>query len=71
MTTPPEDLVLVAKAIDRDAINLVSSPDWSDKETHDTWRKHVPPSMRKLWGRLGLEARLAAYVVANEAVEYR
>jgi hypothetical protein len=69
VTTPPEDLVLAARAIDPNVLDAIARVSWDEDELTLDWRIHVPPSLRKLWGRLGLEARLAVYLTAQLALD--
>jgi len=74
MTTPPEDLVIAARALDPNVFETVARITWEPAnddapEVVLDWRIYVHPAVRKLWGRLGLEARLAVYLTARVAMD--
>jgi len=60
--TPPEDLVVLARHLDPDFHTKALGP-WNDTEA---WRANIPPSLRKIWGRLDYSERLVAFVLATE-----
>jgi hypothetical protein len=65
--TPPEDLLIAARQLDREFNVKLAMPDW-DAEHERDWRNYVPGELRRLWGRLDYETRVAVFVVAAEAV---
>lgn len=67
---PAEDLIVTACQFNKDAVAIVRQARFDlpiPAEMHDVddWRSFVPRSVRRLWGRLGLEAQLVAYIAAN------
>jgi hypothetical protein len=66
-----EDLLIAARKLDPKVIETVRDPQFSDTIPADDWRAHIPDSLRTLWGRLGFEARVVAFVVAKEQAEER
>jgi len=66
MTTPPEDLVLAAKRLEPRVFDLIAHPQWNADDATSDWRLYVPIAVQRLWGRLGLEARVTAFIVAEE-----
>jgi hypothetical protein len=67
VTTPPEDLVIAARQLDPKVFDVIDRARWDDDNDDALldWRLYVPRELRKLWGRLGLEARLAVYITAK------
>jgi hypothetical protein len=66
---PPEDLVVRARQIDPEYRIRIAMPDWDTEHERD-WRNYVPGELRRLWGRLDFETRVAVFVVASEAIEW-
>ena len=64
--TPPEDLVLAAKELDRTVFDQIASPRWDADDAVKDWRLYVPIALQRLWGRLGLETRVAVFMVAEQ-----
>jgi hypothetical protein len=66
MNTPTEDLVVAARSLNPRAYDLVlARMEWSDALEWTDWRFHIPDPIRRVWGKLGHEARLAAFVMAE------
>jgi hypothetical protein len=65
-----EDLIIAARKVDPRVIETVRDPQFDDAPGGD-WRAYVPDPVRKLWGRLSLEARIVAFMVASAQAEER
>lgn len=71
MNVPAEDLVVIARVLDHDAPQmLLQKSEWPDEPCGD-WRDFIPDPLRRIWGRIGLEGRLTAYVVAETTLRAR
>ena len=55
MTGPPEELIIAARALERNVFAVIDRVDWSEVGDPPDWRIYVPPDVRRLWGRLGNE----------------
>lgn len=66
MNTPPEDLIVAARPLDRRAYDIVlERAAWNDALEWTDWRFHIPDPLRQIWSKLSHEARLALYVMAE------
>jgi hypothetical protein len=65
-SVPPEDLIVFARRSRNDVVKYLRALEWTDGPFGD-WRDEIPPTLRRLWGRLSLEGQLAAFVVAERA----
>lgn len=61
---PPEDLAIAAREIDQRYHDQITSVRWDTATSPLDWPYYVPVILRRLWGRLGYEARVAVYVTA-------
>lgn len=72
---PPEDLVAFARHLNPQFYHDIRRADFADHPTPATatdWRAFVPKEVQQLWGRLGMEAQLTTYLLAELAFrEYR
>lgn len=65
MNVPSEDLVVIAHVLNHDAAQmLLQKVEWSNEPCGD-WRDSIPDPLRRIWGRINLEGRLTAYIVAE------
>lgn len=67
--SPPEDLVVYARSLNRDVMAAVRDPQWDLPSLAPDWHFYVPRPLQRLWGRLDFEAKLAAFVVAETAAQ--
>jgi hypothetical protein len=49
------------------ALRLIETPDWKNSDAENDWRRDIPNAVRENWGRLAIETRLIAYLLAARA----
>lgn len=68
---PSEDLVVMAKELDRDFhAKIMGPPNWPTEEVFvgsRDWRHFIPGQLRRVWARVDYGERLVAFIVATEA----
>lgn len=64
--TPPAELYVLARALNANYRALIEKPEWSLATKARDWRRFVAPPIQQIWGRLGEEARLTAFVNAEQ-----
>lgn len=51
---------------DAEILAAVENPCWEDRQKVHDWRNHVPDAMRRWWNELHLDAKIVAYIMAEE-----